>query len=181
MSIWNDATLITAGWRGMVDPFDPALVNPASIDLRLGAQYRLPHPAWGMQFNGRPLNVNVFWGEQQEMEPEGIDLAPGQFVLCCSLETVRIPTDAVAFLYSKSSTGRLGLEHLHSGLGDPGFNGQWTWEFINVAPWPIHLTPGQRLMQMVVETLTAPAMRDYSQTGRYQGQTGATPAREVKP
>ena len=35
-------------------------------------------------------------------------------------------------------------------------------------------------MQMVVETLTAPAVRDYSQTGRYQNQTGATPAREVR-
>ena len=179
MSIWNDATLIKECWRGMVDPFDPALVNPASIDLRLGAQYRLPHPAWGGSA-GMDTSDWPRWGEQQEMGPEGIDLAPGQFILCCSLETVRIPTDAVAFLYSKSSTGRMGLEHLHSGLGDPGFIGQWTWEFINVAPWPIHLTPGKRLMQMVVETLTAPAVRDYSQTGRYQGQTGATPARTQK-
>jgi len=40
--------------------------------------------------------------------------------------------------------------------------------------------PGTRLMQMVLEDLTAPAARDYSQTGRYQGQVGATPAREVR-
>ena len=179
MSIWNDAALHAAALAGMVDPFDPALVNPASIDLRLGAQYRLPHPGWGMLVNGRPLSVNVFWGEQQEMGPEGIELAPGQFILCCTLETVRIPPDACAQLFSKSSTGRMGLEHLHAGWIDPGFVGQLTLEFHNVAPWPIHLTPGQRLMQMVVESLTAPAMRDYSQTGRYQGQTGATPAREV--
>jgi len=180
MSIWNDAALHAAALAGMVDPFDPALVNPASIDLRLGAQYRLPHPAWPAN---AWMNTSDWprWGDQQEMEPEGIDLAPGQFILCCTLETVRIPPNACAQLFSKSSTGRIGLEHLHAGWIDPGFCGQLTLEFHNVAPWPIRLKPGQRLMQMVVESLTAPAVRDYSQTGRYQNQTGATPAREVRP
>lgn len=175
--IWNDAALTAAAAAGMVDPFDPALVNPASIDLRLGAAYRLPHPGWYVRMGGRPVTVNAQWGEQREMGPEGIELQPGQFILCCTLETVRIPSDACAQLFSKSSTGRMGLEHLHAGWIDCGFNGQLTLEFHNVAPWPIRLVPGQRLMQMVVETLTAPAVRDYSQTGRYQGQTGATPAR----
>lgn len=168
MSIWNDAALHAAALAGMVDPFDPALVNPASIDLRLGAQYRLPS-----DFPG------VVWGIQFNMPDTGIVLEPGQFGLFCTLETVRIPPNACAQLFSKSSTGRIGLEHLHAGWIDPGFCGQLTLEFHNVAPWPIRLTPGQRLMQMVVESLTAPAVRDYSQTGRYQGQTGATPAREV--
>jgi dCTP deaminase len=164
--IWNDTKLDMAALRGMVDPFDPALVNPASIDLRLGAAYRLPS-----DFPG------VIWGIQFNMPDTGIVLEPRQFILCCTLETVRIPPDACAQLFSKSSTGRMGLEHLHAGWIDPGFNGQLTLEFHNVAPWPIRLVPGQRLMQMVVESMTAPAVRDYSQTGRYQGQTGATPAR----
>jgi dCTP deaminase len=87
---------------------------------------------------------------------------------------------ACAELFSKSSTGRIGLEHLHAGWIDPGFRGQLTLEFKNVAPWPILLQPGKRYMQMVVHDLVAPAARDYSQTGRYQNQTGATPAREVQ-
>ena len=178
--IWNDTRLHQYVAAGMVDPFDPALVNPASIDLRLGAQYRLPHPAWGMRANGRPLRVNVFWGEQQEMGPDGIELGPGQFILCCTLETVRIPAHAAAELFSKSSAGRIGLEHLHAGWIDPGFRGQLTLELKNVAPWLILLTPGMRLMQMVVHDLTAPAARDYGQTGRYQNQTGATPAKGAK-
>lgn len=179
MSIWNDERLYmycTAYGAPLVSPFDSNCINPASIDLRLGTSYRLPHPGWSL----RNVTVNVQWGEALTIPADGIELQPGQFILCCSLETVRIPTDAIAFLYSKSSTGRKGLEHLHAGLGDPGFNGQWTWEFYNVAPWPILLVPGTRLMQMVLEDLTAPAARDYSQTGRYQNQTGATPAREAR-
>ena len=46
-----------------------------------------------------------------------------------------------AALYSKSSTGRIGLEHLHAGWIDPGFCGQLTLEFKNVAPWPFCSCP----------------------------------------
>jgi hypothetical protein len=68
----------------------------------------------------------------------------------------------------------------NSGLGDPAFAGQWTFELHNVAPWCNRLVPGKRYMQMEVVDMTAPPARDYSQTGRYQNQTGATPAREAR-
>jgi dCTP deaminase len=168
--IWNDEML---AWACSVDsryplvrPFEPANVNPASIDLRLGTSYRLA---------GRET-----WGDEQHMDAAGIVLQPGQFVLCSTLETVHIPPHACAALFSKSSTGRMGLEHLHAGWIDPGFRGQLTLELHNVAPWPVALVPGKRYLQMVVYDLVAPAVRDYSETGRYQNQTGATPAREVR-
>lgn len=184
--IWNDTYLIDACRDGMVTPFDAACINSASIDLRLGASYRLPHPMW--QSSGThvavadPAHVATLptWGNECIMPPAGIVLQPGQFILCCSMETVCIPSDAAAFLVSKSSMGRVGLEHLHAGLADPGFVGQWTWELHNVAPWPIALIPGKRYMQMVVYSLTEAAARDYSVTGHYQHQVGATPAREVQ-
>jgi len=186
--IWNDERLYeqcTAYGAALVTPFDSACINPASIDLRLGASYRLPHPMWQSStriMTGDPAHVATLptWGDECTMPPEGLVIYPGQFILCCSMETVCIPNDACAFLVSKSSMGRVGLEHLHAGLGDPGFCGQWTWELHSVAPWPILLLPGKRYMQMVVHDLVAPAARDYSQTGRYQHQVGATPAREVR-
>jgi dCTP deaminase len=186
--IYNDSLLRHLADTGMVDPYDEACVNPASIDLRLGTSYRLPDAVW--QTKGTTLLIGTgsesavallpTWGEERTMQPQGFVLYTGQFILCCSLETVCVPGDCFAELFSKSSTGRKGLEHLHAGLIDPGFHGVLTFEFHNVAPWPILLVPGQRLMQMVVHQLVAPAVRDYSQTGRYQNQTGATPAREVR-
>ena len=167
MSIWNDVLLHDYCNRcALVAPFDAANVNPASIDLRLGTSYR--------------LDVAGGWSDELQMPPEGIWLQPGEFVLCCTLETVAIPIDASAALFSKSSMGRMGLEHLHAGWIDPGFCGQLTLELKNVASTPRLIVPGKRYMQMVVYDLTAPAARDYSQTGRYQGQQGATPAREAR-
>lgn len=125
MAIWNDRTIIEyCNSSALVAPFDAALVNPASIDLRLGASYRLPHPMW--QSSGTRIAVAdpahlatlPTWGDERTMPAEGIVIAPGQFILCCSMETVCIPVDATAFLMSKSSTGRKGLEHLHCIAGD---------------------------------------------------------------
>ena len=187
MSIWNDVLLHDYCNRcALVAPFEPANVNPASIDLRLGTSYRLPAAMWQssatrvMVADPAHLSTLPTWGDELQMPPEGIVLQPGQFILCCGMETVCIPNDASAALFSKSSTGRLGLEHLHAGWVDPGFCGQLTWEFVNDAAWPVALIPGKRLMQMVVYDLIAPAARDYSLTGRYQNQVGATPAREAR-
>lgn len=185
--IWNDVRLAGAcALDNLVTPFDPQCVNPASIDLRLGTSYRLPHAMWqssGTRVNvADPAHLAKFptWGDEQQMPAEGIVLQPGQFVLCSTVETVAIPADACAELFSKSSTGRMGIEHLHAGWVDPGFCGQLTLELKNVTCWPLALIPGKRYMQMVVHDLIAAAARDYSQTGRYQNQQGATPAREVR-
>ena len=169
--IWNDTKLRQAcnAARPLVAPFDAACINPASIDLRLGCEFR--RWVWPGE-----------WGPQ-ELAPmvTSIFMNPGEFVLCCSLETVTIPLHACAQLFSKSSTGRRGIEHLHAGWIDPGFCGQLTWELKNVTPHTAVLTVGARLMQMVVAELIAPAAVSYAETGRYQNQTGATPAREVRP
>ena len=185
--IWNDERL-TIGCleQELVTPFDPACINPASIDLRLGTSYRQPDMLWQLTGTrvlvGDPAHLALLptWAEEKHMPDCGILLAPGEFILCCSLETVRLPVEVCGILYSKSSTGRKGLEHMHAGYVDPGFCGQLTFEFHNVAPWPIKLVPGQRVMQMCIDHMVAPAESDYSVTGRYQNQVGATPAREVR-
>lgn len=176
--VWNDARISEWAQSGGVTPFDAACVNPASLDLRLGDKIRLPRRSWLMKQDGK---VNRFtpaeelW--QDEFEFEKYKLRSGEFVLCHSLEITHIPDSAIATLYSKSSTGRIGLEHLHAGYGDCGFFGQWTWEFFNAAPWPIELRAGDRIMQLVFIDMIAPPTRTYKDTGRYQGQTGPTPAK----
>jgi dCTP deaminase len=180
--IWNDERLRTAcEEQDLVSPFDPACVNPASIDLRLGTSYRRPDRVWNLHPTGWILtDTPPTWAEEQHMAECGILLEAGEFILCCSLEVVRLPIDCCGVLYSKSSTGRRGLEHMHAGYVDPGFCGQLTFEFHNVAPWPIHLVPGSRVMQMCLDQMIAPAVQPYAVTGRYQNQVGATPAREVR-
>ncbi len=183
MSVWNDKKITEWAQSGGVTPFDAACVNPASLDLRLGNLIRHPHHIWdtmnqetmGWLHSLGLLDKIPKWSEPIEFT-EWL-LYPGDFVLCHSLEFVNIPQETVSLLFSKSSTGRIGLEHLHAGLGDPSFSGEWVFELHNVAPWPIPLVAGKRVMQQVLIKLTDNPIKGYDQTGRYQGQTGPTAAK----
>lgn len=182
-SVWHDSKIAGWGEDGGVKPFAPELVNPTSLDLRMGNMIRLPHEIWS-RFSTIDIQRHIEngtiedlprWGEAFEFET--FWMMPRQFALCHSLEFINMPADAVSFLFSKSSTGRIGLEHLHAGLGETEWTGQWTWELHNVAPWPIKLEAGKKVMQQVMLKVTDVPLRTYRETGRYNGQTGPTPAK----
>lgn len=176
---------------GGVYSYDPDNVNPASIDLRLGNTISVPRWYWNPITRllswiilKRPVqedSPHLFWSPKRTFDR--YTLWPGRFVLCHSVEATQIPTDLAAMLFSTSSTGRSGLEHLHAGWGDPGFGdkeaSQWTFEFVNMAPWPVDLVAGSRLMQLVLMSMKARPVKSYAETGRYQGQMGPTPARPI--
>lgn len=171
--IWNDRRIYEWAATGGVTPFAEDCINPASLDLRLGNTIRIPCQRWqllGSEAVGKKTPAKDLWQERETFQR--FTLWPGHLVLCHSAECTNIPVTACAMLLSKSSTGRLGLEHLHAGWGDAGFSGQWVFELKNLAPWPIELVAGERYMQLVIMNMAETPLRDYSQTGRYQGQTG---------
>jgi dCTP deaminase len=187
MSVWNDRKISEWAQSGGVAPFDAACVNPASLDLRLGNKIRRPHHIWDTMHQDTMgwlhalglLDQIPKWSDPIEFT-EWL-LYPGDFVLCSSLEFVNVPDDVITLLFSKSSTGRIGLEHLHAGLGDCGWHdANWTWELHNVAPWPIPLVAGKRIMQQIMVKMTDYPLRTYAETGRYNNQSGPTPARAEK-
>lgn len=189
--IWNDAMIVQWAEDGGVTPFNPALINPASLDLRLGNMLRIPDRLWSrlsaidmyQHIENGTIDDLPKWSEPIEFEtywlmPQG---KGPSFCLCSSLEFINMPNDMAVLLFSKSSTGRRGLEHLHAGFGDPGwYSSQWTWELHNVAPWPIKLVAGQPLMQQVMIRMTDEPLRTYAEVGRYNNQVGPTPEREAQ-
>ncbi len=171
--IWNDSKITEWAESGGITPFDPALVNPASLDLQLGNMIRVAQRSWSLhhpEFINKQTPPAKIWDKPHKFER--FILSPGQLVLCHSMEYTRIPDNACAMLLSKSSTGRIGLEHLHAGWGDCGFSGEWVFELKNLALWPIELVAGERYMQLVLMDMCAPPERTYAVTGRYNGQTG---------
>lgn len=170
---------IDEGRMGL-DPFDPAMVQPSSIDVRLDRYFRV-------FANHRYTHIDPSI-EQDELteliEPRGEEpfvLHPGEFVLGSTYEVVTLGEDLAARLEGKSSLGRLGLlTHSTAGFIDPGFNGHVTLELSNVASLPITLHPGMKIGQIAVFQLTSPAEHPYG-TGamgsHYQGQRGPTPSR----
>ena len=114
------------------------------------------------------------------MPVDGIELPPGAFILCCTLETVApAPCERGTVQQVEHRAHRVGAPARR--LIDPGFCGQLTLEFKNVAPWPILLVPGRRYMQMVVYDWWSRPPATLLADGRYQNQQGATPAKEVQP
>ena len=166
--------------RLAVQPWDDALVQPSSVDVRLDRFFRVFN-------NSRYTHIDP--AAQQDdlttlVEPEGDDpfvLHPGEFVLGSTLEIVTLPDDLAGRLEGKSSLGRLGLlTHSTAGFIDPGFTGHITLELSNVANLPITLWPGMKIGQLCLFRLSSAAEHPYGSSvygSRYQGQRGPTPSR----
>jgi len=132
----------------LINPFNPKHLNPASYDLTLGEgitvyQDVCPYGALS-DCNLDPKTENPT--TSFKMGPEGYILQPGVGYLMHTQESVG--TDKyVPAIDGKSSIGRLFvLVHVTAGLGDPGFNGQYTLEVLTT--YPIRLYPGMRICQI---------------------------------
>ena len=170
---------VEAGRVG-IEPYDPDLVQPSSVDVRLDRLFRVfenhryPHidPAVDQSDLTRVV-------EAPGDEP--FILHPGEFVLGSTLEVVTLPDDLAARVEGKSSLGRLGLlTHATAGFVDPGFSGHVTLELANVATLPIKLYPGMKIGQLCFFRLSSPSEHPYGSEkygSRYQGQRGPTPSR----
>ncbi len=173
---------LAAGRLGLA-PYDDAMVQPSSIDVRLDRFFRVFN-------NARYTHIDP--ARQQDdlttlVEPEGDEpfvLHPGEFVLGATYEKVTLPDDIAARLEGKSSLGRLGLlTHSTAGFIDPGFSGHVTLELSNVATLPIKLWPGMKIGQLCFFRLSSPAEHPYGSEkygSRYQGQRGPTPSRSFQ-
>jgi dCTP deaminase len=166
--------------RLAVEPWDPSLVQPSSVDVRLDRFFRV--------FNNSQY-THIDPAQQQDeltalVEPEAdapFVLHPGEFVLGSTLEVVTLPVDLAGRLEGKSSLGRLGLlTHSTAGFIDPGFTGHITLELSNVANLPITLWPGMKIGQLCLFRLSSAAEHPYGSAvygSRYQGQRGPTQSR----
>ena len=166
--------------RLVIDPYDPAMVQPSSIDVRLDRFFRVfenhryPHIDPAEQQDELTRMVETPAGEP-------FILHPGEFVLGSTFETITLADDIASRLEGKSSLGRLGLlTHSTAGFIDPGFSGHVTLELSNVATLPIKLWPGMKIGQVCVIKLSSPAEHPYGSAiygSRYQGQRGPTPSK----
>jgi len=180
--VLSDATIsrYLAEGRIEIDPYDDALLQPSSVDVRVDRLFRVFH-------NNRYPFIDVKVEQEELTELVEVDgdqpfvLHPGEFVLGSTLERIRLPDDLVARLEGKSSLGRLGLLiHSTAGFIDPGWDGHVTLELSNVANLPITIYRGMKIGQLSFVQLSEPAESPYGSGGlgsKYQGQKGPTPSR----
>lgn len=155
---------------GMVSPFDPELVNPASLDVRLGYELLVEveeYPTLVSIDIAGYTQANPFW------------LRPKEFVLGCTIEAFCMPVDVAAQFALKSTRARQGIEHLMAGYIDPGWTGsKLTLELQNArALHPVALWPEMRIGQLVFHRMSKAPAKDYSVVGHYNNDVSVQSAK----
>lgn len=152
---------------GLVTPFDSTLINPASLDVRLGDKVLLEVEE---QRNLRAFDISIYNRDTPFL------LDPGEFILAHTLETFNVPDDVAGQFALKSSVARSGIEHLMAGYIDPGFNNSvLTLELKNARrSHPVFLWPGMRIGQIIWQRMAATPTTSYRESGRYNGDKSVT-------
>ena len=163
----SDTRIHELAKQGLVTPYNPDLVQPASLEVTLGGDHVV---VW---------REGYVW--QQIKKPLPYEIFPGEpVVLATTAETLKIPTDMTAQFAGKSSLGRMGIStHVTAGFIDPGFHGQITLELLNESPIPFRLEKGMKIGQITFQKVDGTVARPYGTAGNhYQNQKGPTVANE---
>ena len=173
---------------GLVEPFNPDQVNPASYDVTLGSKilvesepiYRLvdwDHPGKHYMPMGADGKIIVEPSADRwtkvDITDEPYLLKPSEFILAATEEYIRVPPNMECVFNLKSSRGREGYEHLMAAYIDPGFHGNVTLELVNVNRFhELPLFHGMRIGQLRFAKVDQIPMRNYAVTGRYHLDKG---------
>jgi deoxycytidine triphosphate deaminase len=180
--------------RPLATPYAPSLVNPHSLDVRIGFDGKLrrkePFMAkWWRRLQNVSRWVKWFFAANYQYddieyiprpktyEPINLEcydqyhpywLCPGDRLLVESIETFNIPEFTAASFYLKSSRGREWYGHQLAGYIDAGWHGsKLTMEITNDDLEPLPIYPGMRFGQLEFRLLLGLPDKSYAVTGRY--------------
>lgn len=173
MAILTKAAILAAIEAGEieVDPFDPALINPNSLDVRLAPDVEWFNRGHGNEFDmkDRKWTGIPFRGE---IGKDGLLFTPGTLLLAHTIERTFTPKHA-PILFGKSSLSRMGLQvHSTGGYSETGFDGQWTLALSCVVP--VVLRAGLPIAQISFNTIEG---EPTAYAGRYQNSVGVQSAK----
>jgi deoxycytidine triphosphate deaminase len=204
MSLLNDSRIrYFAQEVNLVTPYDDSQLQPHSIDLRLGTNFKVPKKpstdivgytnvttkqvgstqslhdssgSWEYNFTYPSYICDEHKGEYDDIDipEEGVFNLPSlSFVLAHTVEIIKVPLNLVGFACGKSTIARNGLQIEAAGLLDAGFHGQVTLELFNMSPWTLSLRAGMPICQAYFCNADEPMHKFYSKIGHYNGQRGA--------
>ena len=146
-----------------VSPFSESNIGPASIDLTLDNQFRIPKRRKAI------VITNEIHGEQYAhlKKSSRIVLKPGELALGITKETVTLSQGFCGWLQGRSRFARLGLMvHVSSSFVHPGVSNKQVLEMVNVGKSPLVITPGLKICQLILQR--AEGKGQYK--GRFQRQ-----------
>ena len=171
---------LNAGYIQVGD--DPAVttraLQPASVDVRLGADLRIFHDGGEAIIDPQHRADDTI---PKRIPERGFSVNPHEFLLGVTQEELKVGAGYAMQFTGKSSLARLGLMvHATAGHIDPGFEGRLVLEMTNLRNKPFLLREGMWIGQVLVFKLDADAAVPYGSPllqSRYQGQSTVTESR----
>lgn len=158
--------------EALIVGWEPELINPASIDVRLGER---------LMIEVKQSSELQILGIGHHTQADPYLLAPGEFCLAETIEIFNMPEDVAGQFVLKSSRAREGLSHALAGYLDPSWCGsRLTLELHNLRRHhSIPLWPGLRIGQVVYHRVVGIPQRSYAKVGHYNHQPQVMPSWEA--
>jgi len=168
---------------GMVEPFHDRLVDHRAgvisyglsshgYDIRLGTEFKRYVSG---DFASGPIDPkSVTEADVESFTETGrFVLAPGDSVLACSMEYIRMPDDVLGFVVSKSTYARCFIG-VNNTVLEAGWQGIITLELTNMLRRGVYVYPGEGIAQVVFVRGERCDVSYENRLGKYQGQRGVT-------
>jgi dCTP deaminase len=140
MAFLPNSAIKSRQWEDQIlgPEYEERLVKQASYDLRLGDEvYVVGHRAPDKLTTGRPYTL----------------IAPGQFAILTTHESIRMPKDLIAFIAIRTQFKMQGLVNISGFHVDPSFRGKLLFAVQNVGPFDIRLRLGEPTFSIFFSTL----------------------------
>ena len=148
-----------------IEPYDPATVGPASVDLHLGSEFRVFRKAREVIRVTEETDYETV--TEKVHAADGLMLVPGETVLGITREQITLAPHLCGWLEGMSRFARLGLlVHVSASFMQPGIANKQCLELSNFSPMPLLVAPGLPICQFIFQRTIGEARY----TGRFRNQ-----------
>lgn len=165
-----------------IEPFEPELVGPDAVDLRLGTKF-IELKRISETIDATRISKEIYTKAIESKD--GYLIKPNTLVLGTTVEAISLSNRISAQLEGRSSLGRAGiLVHMTAGIVHAGFGKKepstLTLEIYSVNPNPVVVKPGMRIAQISFMRLGKEAEKGYDEIAgsKYVAQKGPLPPGE---
>ncbi len=161
----------------VINPFIEDRLGSWTYDVELGNVFRIPTYNKVKFIDPRKHEAEEMFQTIELKDNEEFVLHPHRFVLASTKEYIKVDEEHVCLLEGRSSFARWGIvPHVQAGIGEPGWEGQYTLEVLNMNEVPVILRPGDVIAQLFFFRLITPSSNPYyaKKSGKYSKQIGPT-------
>ena len=175
--VMNDRWIIEMAKKGMIEPFNNEQVRKGVIshgvsaygyDMRIWDEFKVPKPCEGKVIDPKNFDEANFF----DFKGDVCEIPANSYVICRSLEYLRIPRETLVICFGKSTYARSGVIVNITPL-EPEWEGFITISVSNTSPFPVKLYANEGIAQIVFLEAKEVCETSYAdKKGKYQAQKG---------